>query len=99
MAPPTRPTTAVSIRNWLKISRREAPSARRMPTSGARTENLASSRPMVFTRHSARKPKASHTARRLSLPTTLFRSSHSITSYSLAGWLRGKRPMRFCSWM
>ena len=52
----------------LARARRPARGARR--SSAARTENLASSRPMVFTRHSSRKPKASQADSLLSLPTT-----------------------------
>ncbi len=64
-APSARPSTApivemtpTSTRCCMKICRRLAPSARRTPVIGALFRNFASSRPTVFSRHTARNAKA-----------------------------------------
>ena len=91
---PRRPRSGTARRS--RGARRRARGARR--SRGAARRNFASSRPTVLTRHTSRKPNASHVCRRdvarrprAGAPATPSR----LRSRMLSG--RGKRPSFFCS--
>ena len=75
---PRAPRRRTSVRCCQKMSRRLAPSARRTPAVGAALRNFASSRPTVFTRHTARNANASTSIALLSSSTTLLRLSQPL---------------------
>ena len=85
-----RPGTARRSR----AATRRARAARRSRCE--RRRNFASSRPTVLSRHTSRKPNASHSCSRTSPGTTLLKSSHSITSRSRTLGGRSKRPLARC---